>query len=192
MWNQLFFVLRVGVLTTGVAITGAADAEIHLSVGDQIEQSNNAILMVMAQGPDAVMDFQLAVIIGDGGSDLGGSDVGPVVTGVDFEGTILSAGDRMEQTDSFPLAPLWSVDGVDMNSVDGVVAKLTLDTSDLAVGETFMVRLGDGIVDSFFGNAGVRVATDFDQSFTVTVVPEPASSVLAAGLVWVVSRRRRR
>lgn len=183
-------------LLATLVLADPASAEIDLSVDATTTIDSAATLNFYATGGDSVTDFELVALIEDGGAELGGTATTPVVTGVDFSSGFLASGTATD-LGSVPLSPYWTVDSVSpAQSATGLIGAFILDTSSLAVGDTFELRFYDDTSGStfptFFSNDGV--ASDMSSAsygvFTVTVVPEPASAILLAVPAVLIRRRK--
>lgn len=144
--------------------------------------------------------FEMFLIIGDGGSDAGGTDTGPRLTGVELgeAGTSFEGGTRGTfPSGQFPL--LWSdfIDGVP-NAVDGLLGTLIFDTTGITAGTSIDIKFADVTVggvtfdSNFRGDGPGEIVDVASNGSIVVVVPEPSSGVLLIALAGLTGLRRRR
>ncbi len=119
---------------------------------------------IQVTGGDMVQGLDFYVQIGDGGVANGGADTVPVITAVDIvgAGTLFSASNTGQRT---PLSSdlLWAVSTTtDIGqaatlAASGICARLTVDTTGTAIGESFPLLL-TGVAEGIFGAPGVDTA----------------------------------
>jgi len=205
--------LKVGLLMAALLVAAsAARADLVVTVGnhDLLPNTPGQVvqIFVTAQGGEAVSGNQLRAQLGDGGPDVGGTDVGPVMTGdIIGPGTIFESNNVGVSDNS--LGPLYVDLGT--NTTAGTIAlspgqnlwgTLIFDTTGFGPGFSMPLLLsgaagGDSDMFPFH-------VTNFDPGFAlliengsinIPIVPEPSSIVLGmfavAGFGAVAIRRRR-
>lgn len=147
-------------------------------VGDFDLAPNTAgqTIQISVNGGDSVQGLNFNVQIGDGGTDVGGSDIAPRITDVDILSGSIFDGNNTGQSslagfDLFRAVTTTTNSG--SVSADGLLATLTIDTTGFGAGTWPLQLQTTAIGASDF--AGVpMVITDG----SITVVPEPATVVM--------------
>jgi hypothetical protein len=196
--------LKVGLLSAALLVAAtAARADLVVQLGNYQLQPGQAgqivPIFVAAQGGEAVAGTEFRVQEGDGGTDLGGSDVAPSMVGdIIGPGTIFELNNSGVNDSSFPmLVALGTTTSSGFNILsagDNLWGTLTFDTTGLTSGSWPLIMTG-----TIFGDSGLNPFQVGDGltilNGTVTIVPEPSSVVLGmfavAGLGAVAIRRRR-
>ena len=207
MLRRLFLIPMFALCSLAVVANQAnADVFIDYGVDDggtlfidlQAETANQVVQIfatgIVADGGADAMEFD--VQIGDGGSDLGGTDTAPVITSIDLITGTVWAPNSPNQQDvvEFPLARQSTVDTTSLVTTDGLIATIEFDTTGFGVGEIDFLL--NGVAGSFDTTLfqGVNTLTTIAPNgiIRVTAIPEPASAgVLLIGLIGVGFRRRR-
>jgi MYXO-CTERM domain-containing protein len=204
--------LKVVLLAAAMlAAATAARADLTITVGDHTLLPNMAgqvvPIFVSAQGGEAVQGLQFRVTEGDGGSAVGGFDIGPAMTGdITGPGTVFFPNNVGTADNSVPpmVLDLGTVTGAGSITLPpglSLLGTITFDTTGLGPGPALGLFMagpnsltGDTQMNPFFiGNDPGTALTVVNGS--VQIVPEPSSVVLGlfamAGLGAVAIRRRR-
>lgn len=149
-------------------------------------------------GEGNIDGLELNMQIGDGGTAIGGTDIGPTFEAVDMVlGTIWNGpGGGANQDDPF-VSPLLRQSTVFSNSAfsaDGLVATITFDTTGFSNGTfDFLLSGVAGNFDSVFFLVDDTVPTTAPNGFLrIGPVPEPSSATLLVGLAGLIWVRRRK
>jgi len=201
-----------GVIICGVLLIGsrAANAAGTLSLStNTVNIGTGQVININISGSDQVRDTNFFVQVNDGGTVNGGVATKPIITGLDVT-TGIFAGDNTGNTFNTNGSLIAGAatntnppSGATTVSDNGVLAKLTLDTTGMTNGSTFTIRF-----DNVGANAGGPFATRVDDvntqpitlsgaglgsTATITVVPEPvAASLMLLGIGGLALRRSRR
>lgn len=174
-----------------LSLAGSALAQPVINVGTHQLQADTAdqLIHIYVSGGDAVEALNFSAQIADGGSAGGGTDDGPVFTGLDLvDGTIFAPNNLGQFGDSLnpQLAIASTITSSGTVSADGLLATLTVDTTGVWSG-TYALKLSDtlnGTTD--FGDVHPLITDGMIQ-----VVPEPASlALLTIGGLAMLRRRR--
>jgi hypothetical protein len=147
---------------------------------------------------NSINGFEFNIQVGDGGADLGGSDLGPVITGINLVGgTIWATATSPTQANvvEFDLARQSSVDFATPIALTGtpIIARVEFSTLGIGPNSTAPLLL-TGVAGSFdtklFAGAS-EVPLTITNGF-VTTVPEPASLAMVAVAAVALTARRRR
>lgn len=179
----LFF--AIGIVSANAQLTVAPDSL-------NISQDANALLTFSVAGGSNVNALQFVLQIGDGGSDMGGTDTKPTIQSVELVTDCIFSSGTQQEIVAYPLACMYSVDdSVNVITATGQIAKVSLNTSLLNIGDTFTIKMSDvSGQDTFFDYNGTPIGTT-SGTFVMTVVPEPATmAILAIGcLSWACRRK---
>jgi len=160
-WGPAAKVL-LGVLVVTWGVAGAWAAPV-IAVGSlQAFPNDIRTFDLQVTGGDMVQGLDFYVQIGDGGVANGGSDTVPAITVVDIvgPGTLFSASNTGQRT-PFSSDQLWAVSTTTGQTATlaagGICARLTVDTTGTAIGESFPLWL-TGVAEGIFGAPGVDTA----------------------------------
>ncbi|MFK7736659.1 MAG: PEP-CTERM sorting domain-containing protein [Pirellulaceae bacterium] len=164
---------------------------------DLLPNTPNQVVQLFASGiadEGGVNGFELDIQIGDGGEDLGGSDVGPVFASVDLEtGTVWDESSTQDDVQVFPLARQSTIEGPSLLNTDGLIGSFTIDTTGFAGTELEFRMTGVAdVFDSTFFRGGDPISTTAPNGrIRISAVPEPGSlALLAFAPLWMLRRRR--
>jgi hypothetical protein len=154
-------------------------------------------VMFFATGNELVDGLEFDIQVGDGGSDVGGTDVGPIITAIDLITGTPFEGNSPTQVDvvTFDRARQSTVDvPADVAlSANTKVATVTFDTTGVATGSYDLLLSGvAGAFDTTYFDGGTEVTTVVVNG-QITVVPEPSAIlllVLGLAMVWNNARQR--
>ncbi|MFC1597761.1 hypothetical protein ACFL5Q_07485, partial [Planctomycetota bacterium] len=207
MQRALFCGLLIGLL-----VVGPASAALIIDVGDHILAPNSTgqVVQIFATGWEAgdeqVTGFNLRAQLGDGDGTLDASAAGtdfdePVFQSIDFTGGIWDAYDWGDGGGPVGGAEYWAQADVTLDetgdavNANGLIATLTIDTTDYFAG-TFALNLaGPPLGDSDY--VGQPLDDIINGTITLNAIPEPAVMVQLFGLMaamgpWFWLRKRNR
>ena len=192
----------IACLAGGLALAPAALGALVVSAGDVSLRPNMAgqAVQFFVTGSDAVAGLELDIQVGDGGSDLGGTNVGPTITSIDLiTGTAFQV-DSAAQADvvTFPRARQSTVDIAGSVTADagtgGLIATVVFDTTGQTPGtyDLLLSGVAGSFSTQFFAQNGDPIQTTVTNgTVEITPVPEPASlGLLAVGGLTLLRRRR--
>jgi hypothetical protein len=145
-------------------------------------------------GETMIDGLELNLQIGDGGIELGGTDVGPIITGIDFvTGTIFEGrSPKPQPVVDYPRAVQHTVDIASKVAASGLLVTVTFNTEGVWGGDMQLLLKGvAGAFDTTLFDGQDPVAVGIPQTTMIQVVPEPttAALVMALGCLAVVKRR---
>ena len=152
------------------------------------------IIQIDIAGVDVAQGVNFNIQVADGGSEAGGSILGPKITGIDIVGGTLGGatiftGNNVGQTNSLVLPQVWeatTTTGSGTVTTNGVLGFVEIDTTGFFGGEMFDLIMSN-TVNSPTDLAGISVDV---TNGTINVIPEPSSVVLVIiGLLVVGSCR---
>lgn len=143
--------------------------------------------MVYATGNDLVAGFDFDVTIGEGGQAFGVNDVGPRITDVLLNGTgMVFANHPQALVEISSPDAMYAYTNVTTSSgtvsANGLLVALTIDTTGFSsVGQSWALAMdySDFVLDDADGTKVVPAISNG----TLTIVPEPGTIVLLAGLL---------
>jgi len=146
-------------------------------------------------GGDLFDGLELDLQVGDGGVDIGGALTGPTMTAIDLTtNTIFSAnGPNQANVVAFPLARQSTVDTATAVLANGIIGRVTFDTTGIGLGNFDLLLTGvAGAFDTTFFNGANALAATVPNG-TIRVVPEPSSmAIIIAASAGLVFRRYRK
>lgn len=196
--------LKVGLLmVTLLTLASAAQADMTIIVGANSLQPNQAgqtvPIFVVSDSPDSSQGLSLNAQLGDGGPDLGGVDITPLMTGDAVgPGTLFETNHNPPADGSVPPSFVNIGFAVQAGTVPipvgaTLLATLTFDTTGFGPGPSWPLLLAG----TLNGDTQLAATTGalFIENGSITIVPEPSSIVLGlfavAGFGAVAIRRRR-
>lgn len=154
-------------------------------VGGQAVQ----IVEFYASGEGIFVDgLEFNIQIDDGGSDLGGTSIGPVISSIDLvTGTIFQvASPEQQDVETLMRARQSTVDTAFAVEANGLIATVAFNTTESPIGQYDLLLLGvAGQFNTTFFNVGVPLAADV-RNGNMNVVAIPESSTFAICLVVAV------
>lgn len=205
-------IFKTKLLTSSMALvamlicTSGVYSQVTLELDPTIGVGSNESIFISTSGFADVDALALTLVIGDGGTLLGGSTVDPDIVSI-FGRGILEPGavDSNPSVFAAVSTPQLNISSTSISGgavpLDGLaIAEIFFDTSNLSPGDTFDVAFsaGAGTAPTLFFNAGAEVGTSFPDNFVVTVVgdspaiPEPSSAVVLFALGSIGMMRRKR
>jgi hypothetical protein len=132
--------------------------------------------------------------LGDGGYIFNTDSIGEVFGAASLISSEFNTNDLYEGGDG-----TLSANGVDLDNTTGtrLLFRLNLDATLASIGDQYEIKMLDDGFTQFFDPSfsPLTLHPDSFNSFTVTAVPEPASSAVAGAMVlvgWCVRKRRHR
>ena len=184
---NLLIVCLLLVCQSNAASINVGTHNLNANMPDQIIQIDIA-------GVDVAQGVNFNIQVADGGSEAGGSILGPKITGIDIVGGTLGGatiftGNNVGQTNSLVLPQVWeatTTTGSGTVTTNGVLGFVKIDTTGFFDGQMFNLIMSN-TVNNPTDLAGNSVdVTDG----TINVIPEPSSVVLVIiGLLVVGSCR---
>lgn len=195
--------LKVGLLmVTLLTLASAAQADMTILVGDHQLQPNQAgqtvQIFVVSDSPDSTQGLSFNAQLGDGGPDLGGVDITPLMTGDAVgPGTLFETNHNPPADGSVPpsfvnIGFTVQTDTVPIPVGASLLATLTFDTTGFTTGTWPLLLAGTANGDTQIAQTVGALSI---TNGSITIVPEPSSVVLGlfavAGFGAVAIRRRR-
>jgi hypothetical protein len=199
--------VQAAAMAAGLALVwaGSASAALITVESKSVPAGTSAVeLNVSISGGENISSLALTIVVGDGGSVLGGSETvsitGFSLTGGIFAGLANSSGFGAGLEPPVNAATIFNVsftgDGVNVPA-DGLIGVLSLDISSRSAGDVVTIFPTDLSVPTAAANSeGVELGLEFaNGSVTIEqvsgVIPEPATMTLM-GLVGLAGLARRR
>jgi hypothetical protein len=187
-------------LTVFVLICAKCSAAIVVTFGnggtiDLLPNAAGQVVEFSVSGGDLFDGLELDLQVGDGGVDIGGVLTGPSMTAIDLTtNTIFSAnGPNQANVVAFPLARQSTVDTATAVLANGIIGRVTFDTTGIGLGNFDLLLTGvAGAFDTTFFNGANALAATVPNG-TIRVVPEPSSmAIIIAASAGLVFRRYRK
>lgn len=159
---------------------------------DLLPETPSQTVQLFVSGGEPVQGLNLRAQVADGGPhpQVGGSILGPTISGIDLLTDTIFAGNSTGQSDLLNLPQVWVQSTTTLAGTvpaQGLLATLTIDTTGFQRG-TFDLSLGD-THDGATDFAGLPI--DITDG-TIQIVPEPTSfTLLLLGCAAVALRNRR-
>ena len=128
------------VLAIGVPTVAAADSTIPVGNYSLLPDTPGQVIQIPVSGTDMAPGADLAVQVGDGGPELGGT-LGPAITSIGLtSGTIFDVPDAVQSTPAGNIPQVWftsvalTSDNPSSVPANGVLANVTIDTTGFSSG----------------------------------------------------------
>jgi hypothetical protein len=186
--KRRWFCTTLTAVVLTLSATSTARAASTINVGNYLLLPNtpSQVIQIPVSGTDMAPGADLAVQVGDGGPQLGGTP-GPVITGIGLTtGTIFAVPDASQSTPSGNIPQVWFTDvaltGNNPSSVlaNGVLANLTLDTTGFSNG-SFALLLANVMASQVPPNG---YSTDLTFHVPNLTINNGAITIIPAAAYW--------
>ncbi len=180
--------------TAALITTGTHAAPLFITPGsyDLLPDRAGQVIEIPITGGAAAQGLNFRIMIGDGGVEVGGSDVGPMIEQVELAtGTIWSGiSNQPIRVEGVPMYAFYTITTQSgfAATAEGVLAKVVLDTSGLTAG-SWALRLQDP--GGMATNLPMHTTTVGDGLVRI-VIPEPTGALMLLTLAGAVVIGRKR